>query len=52
MVRARRRKVIQEFEGLFKGAGWNVIKVVWGREGTTARRRHGRFVGDEDELER
>ena len=25
-------KIIQEFEGLFRGAGWNVIKVVWGRE--------------------
>ncbi len=25
-------KVIQELEGLFRGAGWNVIKVVWGRE--------------------
>ena len=25
-------KVIQELEGLFTGAGWNVIKVVWGRE--------------------
>ena len=24
-------KVIQEFEALFRGAGWNVIKVVWGR---------------------
>ena len=24
-------KVIQELEGYFKGAGWNVIKVVWGR---------------------
>lgn len=24
-------KVIQELEGLFRGAGWNVIKVVWGR---------------------
>jgi pyruvate dehydrogenase E1 component len=23
-------KIIQELEGLFKGAGWNVIKVVWG----------------------
>ncbi|WP_194091389.1 pyruvate dehydrogenase (acetyl-transferring), homodimeric type [Vibrio hibernica] len=22
--------VIQELEGLFKGAGWNVIKVIWG----------------------
>src|SRR6478609_10646417 len=25
-------KIIQEFEGLFRGAGWNVIKLVWGRE--------------------
>jgi pyruvate dehydrogenase E1 component len=25
-------KVIQELEALFRGAGWNVIKVVWGRE--------------------
>jgi pyruvate dehydrogenase E1 component len=25
-------KVIQELEGLFRGAGWNVVKVVWGRE--------------------
>ncbi len=24
--------MIQEFERLFRGAGWNVIKVVWGRE--------------------
>ncbi|CAB4944905.1 MAG: pyruvate dehydrogenase (acetyl-transferring), homodimeric type [Actinobacteria bacterium] len=24
-------KVIQELESLFRGAGWNVIKVVWGR---------------------
>lgn len=24
-------KVIQELEGIFRGAGWNVIKVVWGR---------------------
>ncbi|WP_413111091.1 pyruvate dehydrogenase (acetyl-transferring), homodimeric type [Thaumasiovibrio sp. DFM-14] len=23
-------KIIQELEGLFKGAGWNVVKVVWG----------------------
>ena len=23
-------KVIQELEGVFRGAGWNVIKVVWG----------------------
>jgi len=25
-------KVIQELEALFRGAGWNVIKVIWGRE--------------------
>ena len=25
-------KIIQELEGLFRGAGWNVIKVIWGRE--------------------
>ncbi|ULJ61334.1 pyruvate dehydrogenase (acetyl-transferring), homodimeric type [Wielerella bovis] len=24
-------KIIQEFEGTFRGAGWNVIKVIWGR---------------------
>lgn len=23
-------KIIQEFEAVFKGAGWNVIKVIWG----------------------
>ncbi|MBV8332399.1 MAG: pyruvate dehydrogenase (acetyl-transferring), homodimeric type [Candidatus Eremiobacteraeota bacterium] len=23
-------KIIQELEGVFKGAGWNVIKVIWG----------------------
>ncbi|WP_216402986.1 pyruvate dehydrogenase (acetyl-transferring), homodimeric type [Arcanobacterium phocae] len=25
-------KIIQELEASFKGAGWNVIKVIWGRE--------------------
>ncbi len=25
-------KIIQELEGVFCGAGWNVIKVVWGRQ--------------------
>jgi pyruvate dehydrogenase E1 component len=25
-------KVIQELESMFRGAGWHVIKVVWGRE--------------------
>ena len=25
-------KIIQELEGVFRGAGWNVIKVIWGTE--------------------
>ena len=25
-------KIIQELEGLFNGAGWNVIKVIWGSD--------------------
>lgn len=25
-------KIIQELEGLFRGCGWNVIKVIWGSE--------------------
>ncbi|MCP5463946.1 MAG: pyruvate dehydrogenase (acetyl-transferring), homodimeric type [Deltaproteobacteria bacterium] len=25
-------KIIQELEAAFRGAGWNVIKVIWGRE--------------------
>jgi len=24
-------KIIQELEGMFRGAGWNIIKVIWGR---------------------
>jgi len=24
-------KIVQELEGVFRGAGWNVIKVMWGR---------------------
>jgi pyruvate dehydrogenase E1 component len=24
-------KIVQELEGVFRGAGWNVIKVIWGR---------------------
>jgi pyruvate dehydrogenase E1 component len=28
-------KIIQELEGLFRGAGWNVIKVIWGDEWDT-----------------
>ena len=25
-------KIVQELEGSFRGAGWNVIKVIWGRQ--------------------
>ncbi len=25
-------KIVQELEAVFRGAGWNVIKVIWGRE--------------------
>lgn len=25
-------KIVQELEGLFRGAGWRVLKVMWGRE--------------------
>jgi len=25
-------KIIQELEGLFRGAGWNVLKVIWGTD--------------------
>ncbi len=25
-------KIIQELEAVFRGAGWNVVKVIWGRE--------------------
>jgi pyruvate dehydrogenase E1 component len=25
-------KIIQELEGIFRGAGWNVLKVIWGKD--------------------
>ncbi len=36
-------KIIQELEGEFRGAGWNVIKVVWGHlwDGLLARDKEG-----------
>ena len=39
-------KIIQEFESVFRGAGWNVIKVVWGRkwDELLARDRDGALV--------
>ncbi len=39
-------KIIQELEGVFKGAGWNVIKVIWGSkwDGLLSSDRSGRLV--------
>jgi len=36
-------KIIQELESEFRGAGWNVIKVIWGRrwDALLARDKHG-----------
>jgi pyruvate dehydrogenase E1 component len=34
-------KIIQELEGIFRGAGWNVIKVLWGREWDDLLKRDG-----------
>ena len=43
-------KVIQELESFFRGAGWNVIKVIWGREwDAPARRGPRRRAGQPDE---
>ena len=32
-------KIIQELEGVFRGAGWHVIKVIWGRKWDPLRER-------------
>ncbi len=39
-------KIIQELESIFRGAGWNVVKVVWGRkwDELLARDRDGALV--------
>ena len=39
-------KIIQELEGEFRGAGWNVIKVVWGHlwDGLLARDKEGHLA--------
>jgi pyruvate dehydrogenase E1 component len=39
-------KIIQELEGAFRGAGWNVIKVIWGDtwDPLLARDKHGLLV--------
>ena len=39
-------KIIQELEGVFRGAGWNVIKVIWGDDWDPllAKDKHGLLV--------
>ena len=37
-------KIIQELEGRFRGAGWNVIKVIWGSEWDTILERDTKGV--------
>lgn len=37
-------KIIQELEGKFRGAGWNVIKVIWGSEWDTILERDTKGV--------
>lgn len=39
-------KIIQELEGTFRGAGWEVIKVIWGRywDSLLARDTHGKLL--------
>ena len=45
-------KIIQELEAVFRGAGWNVIKVIWAREWDDAarprRRRRARRADERD----
>jgi len=45
-------KIIQELEGIFRGAGWNVIKVVWGRhwDSLLAKDKDGILQARMDEL--
>ena len=43
-------KIIQELESFFRGAGWNVIKVIWGREwDALLAAGHRRRAGQPDE---
>jgi len=39
-------KIIQELEAAFLGAGWNVIKVIWGSAlGSVTCQGHGGLLG-------
>ena len=43
-------KIIQELEAIFRGAGWNVLKVIWGSGlGSAPRRRSRRCAGGRDD---
>ena len=39
-------KIIQELEGLYRGAGWEVIKVLWNEAWDSLLRRHGSILLD------
>ena len=39
-------KIIQELEGLYRGAGWEVIKVLWNEAWDSLLRRHGSVLLD------
>ena len=45
-------KIIQELEGVFRGAGWNVIKVIWGSDWDPLLKadRHGLLVKRMEEV--
>ncbi|MFN5329530.1 MAG: pyruvate dehydrogenase (acetyl-transferring), homodimeric type [Planctomycetota bacterium] len=45
-------KIIQELEGIFRGAGWNVVKVIWGSEwdALLARDRSGKLARRMEEV--
>jgi pyruvate dehydrogenase E1 component len=45
-------KIIQELEAIFRGAGWNVIKVIWGSDWDPllAKDEHGLLVRRMDEV--
>ena len=45
-------KIIQELEGVFRGAGWNVVKVIWGSEwdALLARDRTGKLAKRMEEV--
>ncbi len=46
-------KIIQELEAVFRGAGWNVIKVIWGSKwDELLAQRHGRRAPQQDEHHR